>query len=510
MIFPLVVAVLTALALAVVLVPLLRRHRRAAARADYDLAVYRDQLKELESDRARGLVSEQQVGAARTEIERRMLRAAQARDADGEAGASEATAVRRRRAIAVGLGICIPALCVGLYWTLGAPGLPSRPFAEIEQPAGRSTAAHDVQASIDRLLARLEADPASLEGWLLLGRSYVVMQRYRDAVDALRSAAALSGGAPEIVAMLGEAMVWANDGVVVPDAVRAFREVLEVRPADPSARFHLALAQAQAGEVRQAYEMWLALAAETPADAPWRADLVTMIRQAADQLGVAVASIPKAPARGVPAGPTAEEVAEAAEMTPQDRMEMIRGMVEGLAARLERDPNDPEGWRRLARSYRVLGEEEKAAQAERRVAVLESRAAGEASTRSVPLPSAEDGAPMREISPEETAAMQQDVLDALQRAVELAPDDVGTLRAYAHAIVAASADPDRLPPLAVEVYERIIALDPDDPDALWFVGLGKLARGDGEAARRHWQRLLAHLQPGAPEHEAVQEAINAL
>ena len=410
MIFPLVVALLTALALAVVLVPPLRRHRRAAARADYDLAVYRDQLRELESDRARGLISERQVGAARIEVERRMLRAARAREAGGEARAGRTAAVWRRRAVAVGLGLGIPALAMGLYWTLGAPGLPSRPFAEIEQPARRVAAAHDVQTAIDRLLTRLEADQASLDGWLLLGRSYVVMQRYHDAVDALRRAAVLSGAAPEIVAMLGEAMVWANDGVVVPDAVRAFRGVLEARPADPSARFHLALAQAQAGEVRQAYEMWLALAAETPADAPWRADLVTMIRQAADRLGVAVASIPSAPARDArdaPAGPTAEEMAAAAGMTPRDRMEMIRGMVEGLVARLERDPGDLEGWRRLARSYRVLGEDEKAARAARRVAVLESRAAGETDARPVPPASAGDAAPMRGISPEEPAAMRQ-------------------------------------------------------------------------------------------------------
>ena len=156
--------------------------------------------------------------------------------------------------------------------------------------------------------------------------------------------------------------------------------------------------------------MWLALAAETPADAPWRADLVTMIRQAADRLGVAVASIPSAPARDArdaPAGPTAEEMAAAAGMTPRDRMEMIRGMVEGLVARLERDPGDLEGWRRLARSYRVLGEDEKAARAARRVAVLESRAAGETDARPVPPASTGDDAPMRGISPEEPAAMRQ-------------------------------------------------------------------------------------------------------
>ena len=81
--------------------------------------------------------------------------------------------------------------------------------------------------------------------------------------------------------MLGEAIVWANDGVVVPEAVRVFRQVLETQPDDPATRFHLALARAQAGEVREAYEIWLALAADTPADAAWRGDLEALIGQSA-------------------------------------------------------------------------------------------------------------------------------------------------------------------------------------------------------------------------------------
>ncbi|MCY4478557.1 MAG: c-type cytochrome biogenesis protein CcmI, partial [Rhodospirillales bacterium] len=91
MIFALAAALLTALAVAAVLIPVLRRHRRAPSRADYDLTVYRDQLRELESDRGRGLVSEEQVEAARTEIERRMLRAARARDAAQAAEPAQTT-----------------------------------------------------------------------------------------------------------------------------------------------------------------------------------------------------------------------------------------------------------------------------------------------------------------------------------------------------------------------------------------------------------------------------------
>ena len=471
MLFALAAAFLTALAVAAVLIPVLRRHRRGPSRADYDLTVYRDQLRELESDRARGLMSKEQVGAARTEIERRMLRASRGRDAAQVAGAPNvaeaadarprAPSVWQRRAAVLGLGLCIPALAAGVYASLGTPGLPGRPFAEVERPVAPEATVAALDEPVERLAARLESEPDNLDGWLLLGRSYIVLQRYREAAHALRQAAALSGRDPEVLAMLGEAIVWANDGMVVPEAVGIFRQVLETRPQDPAARFHLALARAQAGAVREAYDMWLALAAETPADAPWRRDLEGLIRQAADVLGAEPGVVPRGPAVAeAPDGPTAEDMAAASEMTPDERMAMIRGMVESLAARLEEDPDDPEGWRRLARSYTVLGEPEKAA-------------------------------------------------DTLRRAADLAPDDLATLRDYARVLTGeAGADPP--PPSAVVVYKRILALDPDDRSALWFVGLEAAARGEVAAARSHWERLLALLAPDTDEHEAVRTALGTL
>ena len=472
MIFALAAAGLTALAVAAVLFPVLRRHRQGPSRADYDLTVYRDQLGELESDRARGLVSEEQEQAARTEIERRMLRAARARDA---AHADEPPDARprglsawRRRAAAIVLGLCVPALAAGVYASLGTPGLPGRPFAEIERPVEEPAAAAALGEPVERLATRLQNDPDNLDGWLLLGRSYVVLQRYREAADALRQAAALSGDDPEVLGILGEAIVWANDGVVVPEAVNVFRRALEQRPEDPASRFHLALARAQAGQVREAYDMWLALAADTPADAPWRRDLEALIGQAGEVLDIGPGAVPRGPegaprtpdVAGAPSGPSADDVAAAADMTSDERMEMIRGMVEGLAARLEENPQDPEGWRRLARSYTVLGEPERA-------------------------------------------------LDALRRAVEVAPDDLETLHAYAGAL-SGDVGSRAPPPAAVTVYERILALDPQDGAALWFVGLAAVERGDAATARSHWERLLPLLAPGTEEYLALQAALGAL
>lgn len=138
-------------------------------------------------------------------------------------------------------------------------------------------------------------------------------------------------------------------------------------------------------------------------------------------------------------------MAAAAEMTPEERMEMIRGMVEGLALRLEENPGDAEGWLRLARSYDVLGEPEKAR-------------------------------------------------DALRRAADAVPDDLAALRAFARALTG-EAGLEAPPPEAAAVYARILALDPDDQPALWFTGLAAAERGDAATARSHWQRLLGLRAP---------------
>ena len=471
MIFALAAALLTALAVAAVLIPVLRRHRQGPSRADYDLTVYRDQLRELESDRARGLVSEEQEEAARTEIERRMLRAARAREAAQTTEAAQAAEPRdtpargpaawRRRAAALGLGLCIPALAAGVYASLGTPGLPGRPFAEIERPVEEPAAVAAFREPVERLAARLQSDPGNLEGWLLLGRSYVVLQRYPEAADALRQAAALSGGDPDVLGMLGEAIVWANDGVVVPEAVRVFRQALETQPDDPVSRFHLALARAQAGEVQEAYEIWLALAADTPADAAWRGDLEGLIRQAAEVLGVEPELAPSAPAVGeAPSGPTADDVAAAAELSPDERMEMIRGMVESLAARLEENPDDP----------RVGAASPAPTPCSASPRRRSTRCAGRWSS----LPTiSRHFMPTRVLSPATSAR--------IHRRRRLSP-----------------------------VYERILALDPADGAALWFVGLAAAERGDADAARIHWERLLPLLAPGTEEHEAVRTALDTL
>ena len=381
MIFWLIAALMTVAALAMVLVPLVRSHRLAPRRVEFDLAIYRDQLHELESDRARDLVGEDQSEAARLEIQRRML-AASNKDSHQAPPAETAVSTRPWLMMAA-IGIAIPALALVLYLVWGSPGMPDQPFSGVAQDgggvAGEDMAGQSIEAVIANLAKRLEQDPNNLQDWVLLGRSLIAIERYAEAVQALRTAAKLSGDDPDIASSMAEAMVFAAGEMVTPEAQAAFESVLTLRADDAAAQYYLGMALAQKGRPAEALKMWRKLASETPSDAPWRQDLVTLMQRAAEESGVELGEIPAAPAlvtESAAPGPSQEDMAAAADMTPEERQEMISSMVARLAERLKDEPDNLAGWQRLANAYRVLGENEKAEEAERRIAQLEGGLGG--------------------------------------------------------------------------------------------------------------------------------------
>ena len=352
----LAVALLTALVVGLLVLPLLRPRRPATPRGEYDLVVYRDQLTEVERDAERGLLGGEQAAAARSEIQRRMLAAAEA-----EPGAAEPSALGGRAA-ALALVVVVSAGAFGLYLHLGSPDLPGQPLAErrdaLQAAAGQRA---EMEALVARLAERMKETPDNLDGWLMLARSYRSQGRYSDAVEAFRRAVDLSDRGADVLADYGEARVLARDGTVDPEDRTIFEEILTKDPREPRARFYIGAFQAQQGDLRGAVQSWVDLIAASPADAPWLDEVRGRIANAERQLGLEAGSV-KPSAAGGPDAAAPPEIDQA----------MIRAMVEGLAEKLKENPDDLKGWLMLARSYEVLGEVEKAGQARARAEALKS------------------------------------------------------------------------------------------------------------------------------------------
>jgi len=187
-----------------------------------------------------------------------------------------------------------------------------------------------------------------------------------------------------------------------------------------------------------------------------RAELKARIAEAARSAGLPAPEFP--PPR---AGPSAAEMAKAAEMSPEERQAMIRNMVDGLAVKLAQNPDDIDGWKRLGRAYGVLGERDKA-------------------------------------------------VDAYEHAERLKPDDTRILLAEAELLIPGGLPQTPLPERLVSLLKHVDTLDARQPAALWYLGLASVQQRDFAAARSYWQRLLEVLPEDADQHQAVAAALDAL
>jgi len=410
-------ALMTVAAVATVLLPLLRKARnRGPDRAEYDITVYKDQLAEIERDRERGLLGGDEAEAAAVEIQRRMLKAAgpDEETAPGSPGARGPRILALPALIAA--LVIVPAFA--LYMVLGSPDTPNLPYAE--RNIGAEIAAREGQLErrevlqlTAKLIESLKKRPNDYKGWMLLGRTYLTINEFGAALEAFRQATEISGRNPEIAAEYAEAIVIAGDGRIQATAKKLFTAITAADPFNPKARYYLGLEMAQQGNVRGALQAWVDLVALSPADAPWLGTVNQQIASAAKDLGLDSAPVkpspkasalaltrglgaetvsslpasalppvksvlaapaasqrgpnaaapPASPRRGPRVGPSSEDVKAAGQMSETDRDAMIRSMVQRLADRLKDNPDDLEGWQRLAKAYDVLGEKEKAEQA---------------------------------------------------------------------------------------------------------------------------------------------------
>ncbi len=310
-----------------------------------DLDFYRSQLAEVQQDIDRGLVAADDADATRAEIGRRLLASMDR----GEPGPSSGGFQARRLMAVLAAVVFVPALALGLYLHVGAPDQPDMPIAARDTAPG-----FDLASAIPKIEAHLAAVPTDGRGFQLIAPIYLRLGRYEDAARAYAASLRLLGEIPEGRAALGQAQMMVADGVVTAEARGNFEKALAENPKLPHARFFLAVAAEQDGNKDKARQLFEALQADSPAGAPW---LDAVRQRLAELSGTPAPALAAPPAMGAPTGPAAAGIAA---LPPEQRIAAIRGMVDGLAARLAENGRDPEGWLRLIRAYTVLGDQDKA------------------------------------------------------------------------------------------------------------------------------------------------------
>lgn len=374
------ICVVVALAL---LAPLRRKAPLTASRRDYDVNVYKDQLKELEREAAEGRIAESELAAARTEIQRRLLAA------DASDTGSAETSSRTGRLPIIAAAVAAPLAAVVMYATIGTPGMPDFPLSERPDVAGDATDNDRTMVSLTQALeARLQQQPDDPRGWILLARSYMTMGNDAKAIGAFERALALTDRAPDILADWAELSLMQRNGEFTEEIFMAFVEARQKDPSLPKPWFYIGLDRAQGGQYQEAAQIWTDLLFISAPEAEYALAVREKIAQAAADGGFDAATLQptevaqliarelergsEAPEATAP-GPTREDVEAAGEMSAEDRAAFIRSMVDRLAARLEENPNDPAGWQRLIRAYEVLGETDKAEEARARLEAVQGR-----------------------------------------------------------------------------------------------------------------------------------------
>ncbi|MCY4608859.1 MAG: tetratricopeptide repeat protein [bacterium] len=328
----------------------------------------------------------------------------------------------RRRGLLVAASLAVIAGAIAIYAAIGSPHLGDRPLAEREV----ATANPEIAGLLERARSRLVEEPTDIDAWIWIANAEGLSRRYGEAALAMAEAAVLDPGNAEHLARQGEFIVLAHDGLVTPAARLLFAQSLAIDASQPVARFYGGVALAQAGDTTGALVVWRDLLADSPVDAPWIGELRRHISDAG----------------------------EAAGDSGDDTLDMITGMVEGLARRLADEPDDLEGWKRLAHSYTVLEDWPKARH-------------------------------------------------AYERALELAPGDSDLMDGFAAAV---AAPVDRTTGVSATVLadmERVLETRPDNPHALYVTGLAAALRGDNGGAREQWTRLRDLFEPSTSEYSRV-------
>ncbi len=341
--------------------------------ASKDLALYKDQLREVDSDLARGVLSETESESARLEISRRILAAD--KRAQMETLANPAPSIVNKL-LAAFVILTVLTGSLGIYANLGKPNLPDRPLvarlaaaqearaqrlsqedAEVQVPDEKINIPEDYLKLVKRLREAIKKRPNDEQGLRLLALHEFRIGKYRAARKAHTRIMKVVGD--KVTAKdyidFAEVMIFATNGYVSPEAEITLSQALKLKPNDGRTRYYSGLAMAQNGRADVAYRLWEGLLKEGPQDAAWIPLIKSQIDDVARLAGINMSNQP------LP-GPTTDQINAASEMTKEDRKKMIRGMVAGLGERLATNGGTMNEWARLIRALGVLGETARASE----------------------------------------------------------------------------------------------------------------------------------------------------
>lgn len=382
MTFWIVASLFALVSIALMALAVLRRPEEEEHPAAYDLRVYRDQLKEVDKDLARGVINEADATRIRTEVSRRILAAdAQLQAAEGK---SQTGGPGLKGLVAV-MAVIVAGGTFGLYSQLGENGAEDQPLdlryskakermesrdsqavaeANVEQPEPLTPDA-EFAVLMDKLRAAVKDNPDDLRGFELLARNEASLNNPMAAHQAQAQVIRLKGDGVAASDHLIHAnmLISAAGGYVSPEAEAALKAALEIEPTSLLGRYYWGLMMMQNGRPDATFRIWDKVLVQSPPDAPWVGPIRQRIMDLSWFAGVKNYQLPELtnPHMGAAPGPTAEDVEAAGEMEAGDRAEMIQNMVAGLAERLATEGGTPQEWAQLISAYGVLGEDERAA-----------------------------------------------------------------------------------------------------------------------------------------------------
>ncbi|MEE2745415.1 MAG: c-type cytochrome biogenesis protein CcmI [Pseudomonadota bacterium] len=349
--------------------------------------VYQDQLLEINQDLDSGRLSQQEANLAASEIKRRIKRF--------EGLGSEKDLVVSKTKVGLStvssLVVILFLSSTLIYSHLGSPQKKDLPFnsriISKKNPIdkdGLESQSPELSRLADKLATKLKTNPGDINGWMLLGRTYITLGRWDDASKAFAAAYKLSPAGESVAGSLAEALYMSNQKQFTKETTLLLERSLKINPKDPRSLFYWGLAMQKQNKHKMAIQSWVNLLSVSPPDAPWVQVVRDRMQQSVTASGININQISpnleasasssqdrtnNLPELKIP-GPSREDIEAANEMSDEERSNFILSMVNRLAEKLKDNPNDIQGWQRLARAYEVLGQAQKAKDAWARVKSL--------------------------------------------------------------------------------------------------------------------------------------------